>query len=275
MQRTQGQEEHAPPSHQDGGKGPCITPSYKGRGYKGKHGPPPMANRHQPLPKLSRYDNPVASQRVLELARGGNMARLPKPPPPARQAVGDTRPPPADLTRGNVGIPQITENPIRLFTRQEAINEYNLVAPSVLPPPGQCLPFEDMERLLRKYMPAHSNEPIEIPVYDQDMAKYMVERLNQAYTLPEKFMYEHVHGTSRYYLDINGNRPRSNNSDSDLKNLYKILPLRMIPMVGNYYKVLMQRPGKQSDAFEYMPNAKYAYRHVKRDLAHLGVEVLP
>jgi hypothetical protein len=41
------------------------------------------------------------------------------------------------------------------------------------------------------------------------MAKYMVERLNQAYTLPEHFIYEHMNGTSRYYLDINGNKPRS------------------------------------------------------------------
>ncbi len=101
-------------------------------------------------------------------------------------------------------------------------------------------------------MPVHSNEPIEIPVYDQDMAIYMVERLSQAYTLPEKFRYE-----QRYYLDINGNQPRARNPGGDLKNLYKMLPLRMIPIVGNYYKVLRQRPGKQSDAFEYMPNAKY------------------
>jgi hypothetical protein len=37
MQRTQGQEEHASPSHQDGGKETYVTPSYKGKGYKGKH----------------------------------------------------------------------------------------------------------------------------------------------------------------------------------------------------------------------------------------------
>ncbi len=124
-------------------------------------------------------------------------------------------------------------------------------------------------------MPVHSNEPIEILEYDQDMAKYMVERLNQAYTLPESFIYEHMNDTLRYYLDINGNKPRTHRPGGDLKNLYKMLPLRMIPIVGNYYKVLRQRPGKQSDAIEYIPNAKYAYRHVKRDLAHIGVEVLP
>ncbi len=124
-------------------------------------------------------------------------------------------------------------------------------------------------------MPANSNETIEIPEYDQDMATYMVERLHQAYSLPDKFIYEHMHDTSRCYLDIDGNRPRAQNSGGDLKNLYKMLPLRVIPMVGNYYSILRQRPGKHSDAFEYMPNAKYAYRQVKRDLAHLNVEVLP
>ncbi len=124
-------------------------------------------------------------------------------------------------------------------------------------------------------MPANSNEPIEIPVYDQDMAIYMIERLHQAYSLSDKFIYEDMNGTSRHYLDIEGNRPRAHNPGGDLKNLYKMLPLRMVPIVGNYYSILRQRPGKQSDAFEYMPNAKYAYRHVKRDLAHLNVEVLP
>ncbi len=49
----------------------------------------------------------------------------------------------------------------------------------------------------------------------------------------------------------------------------------MIPIVGDYYRILRQRPGKQSDVFEYMPNAKYAYKHVKRDLAQLNVEVFP
>ncbi len=103
-----------------------------------------------------------------------------------------------------------------------------------------------MERLLRKYLPVHSNEPIEIPQYDRDMAKYMVERLNDAYGLPEQFIYEHMDGTSRYYLDVYGNKPRAYNPGRDFKNLYKMLPLRMIPIVGNYYKVLRQRPGKQS-----------------------------
>jgi hypothetical protein len=58
-------------------------------------------------------------------------------------------------------------------------------------------------------MSANSNETIEIPEYDQDMATYMVERLHQAYSLPDKFIYEHMHGTSRYYLDIDGNKPLS------------------------------------------------------------------
>jgi hypothetical protein len=201
IQRTQGQEEYVPPSHQGGGKEEYVPPSYKGKGYKRKHGPPPMANMHQPPPKFSKYDNPAASQRVLELARGDKTARPPKPLPQTRQVVGDPQPAPADLTRGQgAGIPPITANPIRLFTRQKAINEYDLIAPSALPPSGQCLPFEDMERLLRKYMPVNSNEAIEIPEYGQDMATYMVERLHQAYSLPDKFIYEHMHVTSRYSI---------------------------------------------------------------------------
>ena len=88
--------------------------------------------------------------------------------------------------------------------------------------------------MLRKYMPADSLLPIEIPEYDQDMATYIVERLHQAYSLPDEFVYEHMHGTSRCYLDIDGNKPRSRDPGRDTKNLYKMLPLRMLPIVGNY-----------------------------------------
>ena len=118
--------------------------------------------------------------------------------------------------------------------------------------------------MLRKYMPASDSLlPIEIPEYDQDMATYIVERLYQAYYMPDEFVYEHMHGTTRIYLDVDGNKPRLRNADPNPKNLYRMLPLKMIPIVGNYYSILRQRPGKQSDAFEYMPNAKYAYRHQK------------
>jgi hypothetical protein len=51
----------------------------------------------------------------------------------------------------------------------------------------------------------------------------------------------------------------------------------MIKLVGNYYYALRQRPyiqGKPTK-FEYMPNAKYSYRVVKRNLAQLDIEVLP
>ncbi len=158
MQRTSGKEEYAPPSHQDRGMElyPSSSSSSKGKGYKGKRDPTPMSNRLQPPYKFSKYDNPAASQRVLELARGKTKLP-PKPLPPSRQVVSDPElMPPTDLTRGQVGIPPISEEPIKLFIRLEAVREsYNLIAPNPLPPSGHCLPFEDMERLLRKYMPAN------------------------------------------------------------------------------------------------------------------------
>ena len=280
LARTQGQDSHVPPSHQDKGMDTYdpedyTPPSYKGKGGKGKRGPPQMSNRHQPPIKFSKYDNPAASQQLLDTVRGGKATRPPKPSLPSKQVIGNPQPSPANLTRGQVGIPPISENPIKLFNRSEAIREYNFTQPNGLPPSGQCLPFEDMERILRKYMPeSDSSLPIEIPEYDQDMATYMVERLHQAHYLPDEFVYEHMHGTTRILLDIDGNKPRLR-GNPDPKNLYKMLPLRMIPIVGDYYSILRQRPTKQSDAFEYMPNAKYAYRRVKRDLAQLNVDVLP
>ena len=74
--------------------------------------------------------------------------------------------------------------------------------------------------MLRKYMPeSDSSVPIEIPEYDQDMATYIVERLHQAYYMPDEFVYEHMHGTTKILLDVDGNKPRVRNPDP--KNLYK------------------------------------------------------
>jgi hypothetical protein len=52
----------------------------------------------------------------------------------------------------------------------------------------------------------------------------------------------------------------------------------MIKLVGNYYSVLRQRPFKdrnKASPYEYMPNGKYSYRVVKRNLAQLDIEVFP
>ena len=143
LQRTAGKEEYAP------------TPYSKGKGVKGKRDASPMANRHQPPYKTPKHDNPVASQRVPELARGKDgKAKIPVPPP--RLASNLPQPPPADLTRGQAGIPPISEKPLMLFTRPEAIREYNLIQPKRLPTSGECLPFEDMKRILSKYIPDSS-----------------------------------------------------------------------------------------------------------------------
>ena len=59
LARTQGQDSHVPPSHQDKGMDTYdpedyTPPSYKGKGGKGKRGPPQMSNRHQPPIKFSK-----------------------------------------------------------------------------------------------------------------------------------------------------------------------------------------------------------------------------
>jgi hypothetical protein len=64
----------------------------------------------------------------------------------------------------------------------------------------------------------------------------------------------------------------------ELKNLYSLLPTSMIKLVENYYSVLRQRPSKdrnRASPYEYMPNAKYSYHLVKRNLAQSNIEVFP
>ncbi len=84
--------------------------------------------------------------------------------------------------------------------------------------------------------------------------------------------------TTKRYVNIRGESFNDRVAVRDVRNLYSLLPTSTIKLVGNYYSVLRQRPFKHASKvspYEYMPNGKYSYRVVKRNLVQLNIEVFP
>jgi hypothetical protein len=110
------------------------------------------------------------------------------------------------------------------------------------------------------------------------MSVFIMQQLNESLQSPTAFMSEVQSEGRRLILDVDGNRvpfERKAYDPSNAKLLYRLLSSRMIAQVGNYYNCLRQRPNKQGNSFEYVPNKKYAYRDVKRTLAQIKIQVLP
>ncbi len=55
--------------------------------------------------------------------------------------------------------------------------------------------------------------------------------------------------------------------------LYRLLDMKMIACVGDYYYSLRMRPEKKSATYEYIPNRSYSYKDVKRTLAQINIQV--
>jgi hypothetical protein len=58
-------------------------------------------------------------------------------------------------------------------------------------------------------------------------------------------------------------------------SLYRLLDMKMIARVGDYYYCLRVRPEKKSSTYEYIPNKRHSYKDVKRTLAQIGIQVSP
>ncbi len=172
------------------------------------------------------------------------------------------------LTRGDAGIPPYTGENIRLYTRSDARIAYNIIKPLTLPNQGVNLPSSELERVLHK-----SAE--EISAYDNELANYIVDRIDKSLTRTNAYAYEVMEGTTKHVVDIyNEKYPPHRRHEKGV--LYTMLPPSAIMSVGNYYSILRQRPiAKSNSSYEYMPNATYTFKTVKRDLEQLGFKILP
>jgi hypothetical protein len=78
-----------------------------------------------------------------------------------------------------------------------------------------------------------------------------------------------MEGTAKHVVDIyNENYPPHRHEKGVL---YTMLLPSAIMSVGNYYSILRQRPiSKSNTSYEYMPNAIYTFKTMKRDLEQLA-----
>ena len=157
-----------------------------------------------------------------------------------------------------------------MFTRDEAKDFYKAVRAKSLPPKGELLSEKDLQRVLNK-------TSADITQHDKDMADFIIDRIDDASKQASDYIIEIMVDTSKRYVNIRGESYNERVAVRDVRNLYSLLTPVMIKLVGNYYYALRQRPYTQGKPtkFEYMPNAKYSYRVVKRNLAQLDIEVLP
>ncbi len=115
----------------------------------------------------------------------------------------------------------------------------------------------------------------EISAYDNELANYVMDRIDESLTKTNAFAYEVMEGTAKHVVDIyNEKYPPHRRHDKGAFNT--MLPPSAIMSVGNYYSILRQRPiAKSNNSYEYMPNATYAFKDVKRSLEQLGFKILP
>ncbi len=100
------------------------------------------------------------------------------------------------LARGDAGIPPYTGENIRLYnTLSDARISYNIIKPLTLPNQGVNLPSSEMERVLHK-----SAE--EISAYDNELANYIVDRIDESLTRTNAYAYEGMEGTAKHVVGI-------------------------------------------------------------------------
>ncbi len=206
--------------------------------------------------------------------RSSSRSSIPKPPaPPEQESSSVTQPPPLPAaTRGELRypIPHFNGEYIELFTRDETKDFYKVVRAKSLPAKCELLSEKDLQRVLNK-------ASADISQHDKDMADYIIDRIDDASRQASDYVIEIMVDTTKRYVNIRNEAYIDRVAVRDVKNLYSLLPTSMIKLVGNYYSVLRQRPYAQGrlTRYEYMPNGKYSYRVVKRNLAQLDIEVLP
>jgi hypothetical protein len=84
-----------------------------------------------------------------------------------------------------------------------------------------------------------------------------------------------MEGTAKHVVDIYREKyPPHRRHEKGA--FYNVLPPSAIMSVRSFYSILRQRPiAKSNNSYEYMPNATYAFKDVKRQLEQLGFKVLP
>jgi hypothetical protein len=104
------------------------------------------------------------------------------------------------------------------------------------------------------------------------MSAFIMDRVDQCFAIPDGFIYEVMINGTKKYRSIHGDFVYAKTAFAS-PGLYRLLDMKMIARVGDYYYSLRMRPDKKSATYEYIPNKRYSYKDVKRTLAQINVQV--
>ena len=107
---------------------------------------------------------------------------------------------------------------------------------------------------------------------DREMSEFVMDRMDQCFQLPEDFLYEVMVTGVKKYRTIHGDHVHAKIAFAST-GLYRLLDMKQIARVGDYYYSLRMRPEKKASTYEYIPNKRYSYKDVKRTLAQIGIQV--
>ena len=99
-----------------------------------------------------------------------------------------------------------------------------------------------------------------------------MDRIDQCYTIPDSFIYETMVNGAKKYKTLHGEGVHAKDAFAS-QGLYRLLDMKMIARVGDYYYSLRMRPDKRAATYEYIPNKRYSYKDVKRTLAQVNIHV--
>jgi hypothetical protein len=100
------------------------------------------------------------------------------------------------------------------------------------------------------------------------MSKFVMDRIDQCCLIPDDSVFEVMSNGKRKYKSIHGEPIFARNAFAS-SSLYRLLDMKMIARVGDYYYSLRMRPEKRASTYEYVPNKRYSYKEVKRTLAQI------
>jgi hypothetical protein len=238
---------------------PDLPADHWRNGGKGKRPPPQHASRHPQ--KYARSDD-----RGYPPSRAPQTSKpvIPLPPNVQKPALKSKISSLPKLTPGDAGVPVYKGDEYQPLSRRDCKSYHSLRGTKNLPKVGEPLSDEELIVALTKIPDEgdpHINED------NMTMSQFVMDRLDQCFLIPDDFVYEVMVNGIRKYRTIHGDPVQPKVAFAASTSLYRLLDMKMIAHVGDYYYSLRMRPEKKASTYEYVPNKRYSYKVVKRTLA--------
>jgi hypothetical protein len=162
------------------------------------------------------------------------MPVIPRPPnvngapEPALQAKSSSRP---RLTPGAAGVPAFTGDEYQPLNRKDCSSYYSLRRTNPIPKVGEPISDKELIRVLRK-IPDEGDDPY-INDSDREMSQFVMDRIDQCYTIPDASVYEVMVKGIKRYRTIHGDLVLVKDAFASA-SLYRLLHTREVARVGDY-----------------------------------------